>query len=242
MSTDIQSKERQFMKVLIIIPAYNEEMNIVAVVDNIVNNYPQYDYVVVNDGSKDFTADICREHGYNLLDLPVNLGLTGAVQAGMRYALRNGYDAAIQIDADGQHKPEYIDSMVKKMVETDSEVVIASRFLTKKKEKTLRMLGSNIIATIIKLSTKKKITDPTSGMRLFKRNILVKFVYDMNYGPEPDTISYLLKNGVKMEEVQVDMDERMGGQSYLNLFRSIKYMILMCFSILIIQNFRKGIK
>lgn len=230
------------MKVLIIIPAYNEEMNIVTVVDNIITNYPQYDYVVVNDGSKDLTADICRQHGYNLLDLPVNLGLTGAVQAGMRYALRMGYDAAIQIDADGQHKPEYIDSMVKKMEETGSEVVIASRFLTKKKEKTLRMLGSNIIAAIIKLSTKKKITDPTSGMRLFNKNILVRFVYDMNYGPEPDTISYLLKQGVKMEEVQVEMDERIAGQSYLNLFRSMKYMILMCFSILVIQRFRKGIK
>ena len=176
-------------------------MNIVTVVDNIINNYPQYDYVVVNDGSRDLTADICREHGYNLLDLPVNLGLTGAVQAGMRYALRNGYDAAIQIDADGQHKPEYIDSMVKKMTETNAEVVIASRFLTKKKEKTLRMLGSNIISALIKLSTRRKLSDPTSGMRLFKRNILVKFVYDMNYGPEPDTISYLLKNGVNCRKM-----------------------------------------
>ncbi len=230
------------MKVLIIIPAYNEEMNIVTVVDNIINNYPQYDYVVVNDGSRDLTADICREHNYNLIDLPVNLGLTGAVQAGMRYALRKNYDAAIQIDADGQHKPEYIDTMVAKMEETGSEVIIASRFLTKKKDKTLRMLGSNIISAIIKLSTKKRITDPTSGMRLFNRNILVKFVYDMNYGPEPDTISYLLKQGVKMEEVQVDMDERIAGQSYLNLFRSMKYMIQMCFSILVIQRFRKGIK
>lgn len=230
------------MKVLIIIPAYNEEMNIVTVVDNIIKNHPQYDYVVVNDGSRDLTADICREKGYNLIDLPVNLGLTGAVQAGMRYALRNGYDAAIQIDADGQHKPEYIDSMVQKMEETGAEVVIASRFLTKKKDKSLRMLGSNIISTIIKLSTKKKLTDPTSGMRLFGRNILIKFVYDLNYRPEPDTISYLLKHGVKMEEVQVDMDERLGGESYLTLFRSMKYMVLVCFSILFIQNFRKGIK
>lgn len=230
------------MKVLIIIPAYNEEMNIVTVVDNIIKNHPQYDYVVVNDGSRDLTADLCREKGYNLIDLPVNLGLTGAVQAGMRYALRNGYDAAIQIDADGQHKPEYIDSMVKKMEETGAEVVIASRFLTKKKDKSLRMLGSNIISTIIKLSTKKKLTDPTSGMRLFGRNILIKFVYDLNYRPEPDTISYLLKHGVKMEEVQVDMDERLGGESYLTLFRSMKYMVLVCFSILFIQNFRKGIK
>ena len=233
------SRREHGMKVLIIIPAYNEEMNIVTVVDNIIKNHPQYDYVVVNDGSRDLTADICRQHGYNLIDLPVNLGLTGAVQAGMRYALRKGYDAAIQIDADGQHKPEYIDSMVKKMEETGSEVVIASRFLTKKKDKTLRMLGSNIIASIIKLSTKRKLTDPTSGMRLFSRNILVKFVYEMNYGPEPDTISYLLKQGVKMEEVQVDMDERIAGQSYLNLVRSMKYMILMCFSILVIQRFRR---
>ena len=92
-------------KLLIVIPAYNEEANIVKVVNGIVKNYPQYDYVVVNDGSRDKTAAICREHGFRLIDLPVNLGLAGAFQTGLRYAAENGYDCAMQLDADGQHRP-----------------------------------------------------------------------------------------------------------------------------------------
>lgn len=99
-------------KLLIVIPAYNEEANIVKVVNGIVKNYPQYDYVVVNDGSRDKTAAICREHGFRLIDLPVNLGLAGAFQTGLRYAAENGYDCAMQLDADGQHRPEYIAAML----------------------------------------------------------------------------------------------------------------------------------
>lgn len=98
-------------RVLVIIPAYNEEENIVRVVDNLINNYGKLDYVVVNDGSKDNTAKLCREHRYNLVDLPVNLGLAGAFQAGMKYALANDYDYAIQFDGDGQHNPQFIEGM-----------------------------------------------------------------------------------------------------------------------------------
>ena len=102
-------------KLLIVIPAYNEEANIVKVVNGIVKNYPQYDYVVVNDGSRDKTAAICREHGFRLIDLPVNLGLAGAFQTGLRYAAENGYDCAMQLDADGQHRPEYIAAMLEEL-------------------------------------------------------------------------------------------------------------------------------
>ena len=131
-------------KLLIVIPAYNEEANIVKVVNGIVKNYPQYDYVVVNDGSRDKTAAICREHGFRLIDLPVNLGLAGAFQTGLRYAAENGYDCAMQLDADGQHRPEYIAAMLEEL-ESGADIVIGSRFLTVKKPKSLRMLGSYII-------------------------------------------------------------------------------------------------
>ncbi len=228
------------MKVLIIIPAYNEGMNIERVVNNLIQNFPQYDYVVVNDGSKDNTAEVCRRNGYSLLDLPVNLGLSGAVQAGMRYAVRKGYDAAIQIDGDGQHRPEYIAKMIEAMQEEKADIVIGSRFVTEKKPKSLRMFGSNIISFIIRLSTGYRMSDPTSGMRLFGKKVLKAFAYDMNYGPEPDTISYLIKSGNLVKEVQVVMDERIAGESYLNLVRSMKYMLHMCFSIIFIQRFRKG--
>lgn len=227
------------MKILIMIPAYNEELNIERVVNNLIENYPQYDYVVINDGSKDDTAKICREKGFHLIDLPINLGLSGAVQAGMRYAWQNGYDAAIQIDGDGQHRPEYIEMLAEELDKDNAQIVIGSRFVTRKKPHSLRMLGSNVISAFIRLSTGFRLNDPTSGMRMFNRDIIKEFALNINYGPEPDTISYLIKKGVRVKEVQVQMDERVAGESYLNFTRSMKYMILMSFSILFIQGFRK---
>lgn len=221
------------------IPAYNEELNIERVVNNLIDNFPQYDYVVINDGSKDDTAKICRQNGFHLIDLPINLGLSGAVQAGMRYAWQNGYDAAIQIDGDGQHRPEYIEQLAKELEKGEAQIVIGSRFVTEKKPRSLRMLGSNVISGLIRLSTGFRLNDPTSGMRLFNRDVVKEFALNINYGPEPDTISYLIKRGVKVKEVQVKMDERIAGESYLNLSKSMKYMILMSFSILFIQGFRK---
>lgn len=221
------------------IPAYNEELNIERVVNNLIENYPQYDYVVINDGSKDDTAKICREKGFHLIDLPINLGLSGAVQAGMRYAWQNGYDAAIQIDGDGQHRPEFIEKLAEELDKDNAQIVIGSRFVTQKKPYSLRMLGSNVISAFIKLSTGFRLNDPTSGMRMFNRDIIKEFALNINYGPEPDTISYLIKKGVRVKEVQVQMDERVAGESYLNITRSMKYMILMSFSILFIQGFRK---
>ena len=226
------------MKCLVIIPAYNEEENIVRVVENLKNNYPMYDYVVINDGSADSTAKICRKYGYELVDLPVNLGLAGAFQTGLKYAYRKGYDYAIQFDADGQHRPEFIAPMLEAL-EEGNDIVIGSRFLTVKKPKTLRMLGSYIISWSIRLTTGRAICDPTSGMRLFNRAMVEEFAQNLNYGPEPDTISYLIKNGAVVREVQVTMGEREAGQSYLTFWRSIEYMVKMSISILLIQWFRK---
>ena len=225
-------------RLLIVIPAYNEEANIEKVVGNLAKNYPQYDYVVVNDGSRDHTAAICRAHGFRLIDLPVNLGLAGAFQTGLRYAAENGYDCAIQLDADGQHKPEYIAPMLEAL-EDGADIVIGSRFLTVKKPKTLRMLGSYIISWAIRLTTGRTICDPTSGMRLFNRAMVEEFAQNLNYGPEPDTISYLIKNGAVVREVQVEMGERTAGQSYLTFYKSVQYMVKMAISILLIQWFRK---
>ena len=163
------------MKILIIIPAYNEELNIARVVDNLIKNYPQYDYIVINDGSRDSTAAICRRNGYQLIDLPINLGLSGAVQTGIRYAIKNGYDAAVQFDGDGQHRPEYIAALADKIQNESVQVAIGSRFVTEKKERSLRMLGSSILSLMIRLSTGKKIQDPTSGMRMFGKEVLYEF-------------------------------------------------------------------
>ena len=226
-------------KVLVIIPAYNEEENIKRVVDNLINNYPQFDYVVVNDGSKDNTLKICEENNYRCLNLPINLGLAGGFQAGMKYAYKKGYKYAIQFDADGQHRPEYIEPILEEMKKGNYDIVIGSRFVTEKKPHSLRMLGSNMIALAIKLTTGKTIKDPTSGMRMFNQNTIKECALNINYGPEPDTVSYLVKNGASVSEVQVAMDERIAGESYLNTINSIKYMFRMLVSIVIIQNFRK---
>ena len=227
------------MKTLLIIPAYNEAENIERVVDNITKNFPQYDYVIVNDGSTDDTRKICRRKGYNLLDLPVNVGLAGAIQSGMRYANYYGYEYAVQIDGDGQHRPEYIENMLKKMKETECDIVIGSRFKTEKKPFTCRMLGSQLLTLVIWITTGGKyIGDVTSGMRLFNKSMIKRFGYKINYGPEPDTLAYLINCGIRVEEVQVQMDERIAGDSYLNLGNSIRYMIQMLFAILLFQWFR----
>lgn len=226
------------MKLLMIIPAYNEEGNIKKVVENIKENYPQYDYIVVNDGSKDLTSEICHKNKYNIIDLPVNLGLAGAFQTGMKYAYKHGYECAIQFDADGQHRPEFIDLMYAE-IKKGYDIVIGSRFVTEKKTFSARMFGSRIISFAIRLTTGKKITDPTSGMRLFGKSVLKEFADNINYGPEPDTISFLLRQGKKISEVQVKMDERESGESYLNFTQSLTYMLRMLISILLIQTFRR---
>lgn len=231
------------MKLLILIPAYNEAENIERVVNNLIENYPQYDYVIINDGSTDATRKICARNGYNLMDLPVNVGLSGAIKSGMRYANYYGYDYVLQLDGDGQHDPTYIQSMIDKMMETDCDIVIGSRFKTKKKPMTSRMIGSQILTAAIWLTTGGKyIGDVTSGMRLFNKKMIKRFGYDMHYSPEPDTLAYLLNCGVKIEEVQVQMHERIAGVSYLNFKNSAWYMMKMMFSIMIFQWFRQKMK
>lgn len=227
------------MKLLIIIPAYNEAENIKRVVDNLIENYPQYDYVVINDGSKDDTLKICRENNYRVLDMPINVGLTCGVQTGMMYAYENGYDCALQFDGDGQHDPKYIEKMLNAM--SDCDICVASRFVDEKKPKSLRMLGSNIIQATIKLTTGKTVKDPTSGMRMYNRNVVKVLAEQNDYGPEPDTLAHLIRSGAKVKEVQVEMHDRIAGESYLSFSRSIKYMTHMCFSIMFIQWCRKKV-
>lgn len=227
------------MKLLIIIPAYNESENIERVVDDLIQNYPQYDYVVINDGSKDDTAKICREKHYNLIDLPINLGLSGAFQTGVKYGYMNGYDAVLQYDGDGQHQAMYIKKMVDAMKDNNADIVIGSRFVEKKKPNSLRMVGARILKYTIKFTSGQAVSDPTSGMRLISKTVMGEFANQMNYGPEPDTIAYLIRNGAKVVEVQVEMLERIAGESYLNLKNSILYMSRMLVSIILFQGFRK---
>lgn len=231
------------MKVLIIIPAYNEAECIETVVDNLIENYPQYDYVIINDGSTDDTRKVCARRKFNFMDLPVNTGLSGAIKSGMRYANYYGYDHVLQLDGDGQHDPAFIEDMIKEMESTDCDIVIGSRFKTRKKPLNSRMIGSQILTAAIWATTGGTyIGDVTSGMRLFNKKMIKRFGYDIHYSPEPDTLAYLLNCGVKIREVQVDMNERLAGVSYLNFKSSAWYMMKMLFSIVLFQWFRKRVK
>lgn len=227
------------MKVLIVIPAYNEGENIERVVTTIKERCPQYDYLVINDGSRDNTEEICIKKGYHFVSHPVNLGLAAAVQTGMLYAYKNGYDAAIQFDGDGQHDPDYIADMARE-IEKGYNIAVGSRFVDEKKPKSLRMLGSNLIQFAIKITTGKTLKDPTSGMRMFDKKMIKKLALAADLGPEPDTVALLVRGGATFSEIQVEMHDRVAGESYLNFANSINYMLRMFVSILILQWFRKG--
>ena len=227
------------MKVLIIIPAYNEGENIERVVETIKEKCPQYDYLVINDGSRDNTETVCIKKGYHFISHPVNSGLAAAVQTGMLFAHKNKYDAAIQFDGDGQHDPEYIEKMVAE-IQKGYNIAIGSRFVDQKKPKSLRMLGSNLIQFAIKITTGKTLKDPTSGMRMFDKKMIKKLALAADLGPEPDTVALLVRGGATFSEVQVEMHDRIAGESYLNFANSVNYMMRMFVSILILQWFRKG--
>ena len=229
------------MKTLIIIPAFNEEESLESTVSKLTAAVPDVDYLVVNDGSSDRTVQICRDNDYPFLDLPCNLGLAGAFQAGIKYAYRHGYDCAIQFDADGQHLPQYIPDLECALEHAD--IAIGSRFVNHPKGTSLRMFGSNIIQAAIKLTTGETIHDPTSGMRAFNARMIKLLALGLNMGPEPDTVSYLIRSaGAKVVEVPVTMAEREAGESYLNWKSSAKYMLRMTLSILFIQFFRKSLE
>lgn len=232
--------QRNLVKTLLIIPAYNEEESLKATIDSVQKEAPDVDFLIVNDGSSDGTEQVCRENHYPFLDLATNLGLAGAFQAGLKYAYRHNYDCAIQFDADGQHLPEYIAELRDAVKIYD--IAIGSRFIDQKKPNSLRMFGSNLIQWSIKVTTGKNITDPTSGMRAFNKRMIAYMANGLNYGPEPDTVSYLIKRaGAKVVEVPVEMQERVAGESYLKPWSSAMYMMRMAISILFLQFFRKKI-
>ena len=226
------------LKTLVVIPAYNEALNIKKTVIDLKNNALDVDYVVVNDGSKDNTLEVLEQNNFNYIDSICNLGLFGAVQTGFKLAMKEKYDVVIQFDGDGQHSAKYIDLLVKE-IENGNSIVIGSRFVDEKKPFTARMIGSRLIAGAIKLITGKTIKDPTSGFRAYDKACIRDYATEMNNPPEPDTLVYMLRKNRKIKEVQVQMSEREFGESYLDLVNTIKYMSRMMVSIFLIQPFRQ---
>ena len=229
------------MKKLVIIPAYNESASIVRTVQDIKEHAPEFDYVVINDCSTDNTLQVCEENGIHCLKLPVNLGIGGAVQAGYLYGIRNGYDVAVQFDGDGQHSALYLDQMASMLEKENADMVIGSRFITNEgfQSSAIRRLGIKHFNILIKMLTGKRITDPTSGMRMVNRKIMELFAgdYPKDY-PEPESVVQIISQGCKVIEMPVLMNERSEGVSSISPRKSIYYMIKVTIAMLI-ARFRK---
>lgn len=225
-------------KTLVIVPAYNEEKSIKDVVENIYEKNSNCDVLVVNDGSKDATLEKALETRAKVLDLPCNLGIGGAVQTGYIYAYKNDYDIAIQIDGDGQHKPEYINEMIKILDEEDYDMVIGSRFCykTQYNQTFFRMLGIRITSEIIKMLTGFRIYDTTSGYRAVNKPIIEIFArkYPYDY-PEPDTNMQLIIKGKKIKEIPVKMERRTSGISSISKLKGISYMLKVSLSLFLLK-------
>ena len=223
------------MKSLVIIPAYNEEKSICNTVKDIVENAPEFDYIIVNDCSKDETLMVCKTNGLNVLNLPINLGIGGAVQTGYQYALKKGYDFAVQFDGDGQHDAKYLHEMRDYMKEQQIDMLIGSRFIEKEgfQSSGLRRFGIRFFSGLIRLLTRAKITDPTSGMRMVNRSVIELFAenYPKDY-PEPESAVSIINKGKIIKEYPVVMRERLEGVSSISPLKSVYYMIKVTLAIL----------
>lgn len=213
-------------KILLIIPCYNEASNIKSLLREI-KSHKSFDSLVIDDGSSDNTASLALQET-QCLQLPINLGIGGAVQTGIKYAYQNHYDFCIQIDGDGQHPPDQIEHLLHKQVETQADLVIGSRFIKNDSFNSSwsRRIGIRVISLAIKILFEKKITDPTSGMRLINQKAMKLFSkhYPTDF-PEPISLCHALENKLKIVEVSVKMRAREYGHSSIAGFKNLSYMI-----------------
>lgn len=223
------------MKALAIIPAYNEEKNLNALVDNILTQCDFCDILIINDCSTDSTSLMTFHPKVKKIDLPCNLGIGGAVQTGYKYSYLNNYDIAIQVDGDGQHNPKYLKGLIEEVIK-GSNMALGSRFIEKSgfQSTFTRRIGIRYFTNLIYLVTGKKVTDPTSGFRACDRKVIELFAkrYPVDY-PEPETIVRLFKSNLTVKEIPVEMNERANGVSSISSLKSIYYMIKVTMAILI---------
>lgn len=243
-----KGKEKQ-LRVLMIIPAYNEEESIFDTVTSILNYRKkvdfELDYVVINDGSTDKTKEILEENHFNAVNLVMNLGIGGAVQTGYKYALEHDYDVAVQFDGDGQHDIESLSELLEPIRKNEADLVIGSRFVGDVKSEFqttfMRRFGISVISNLIKWTTGQRVLDTTSGYRLADKAIIKQFAkrYPIKY-PEPETIVHILKRKYRVVEQPANMFERTGGVSSITPIKSIRYMLEVCSSIVIAAFMRES--
>lgn len=224
------------MRILVIIPAYNEEATIKSVIRRINLKMPQADILVVNDGSKDNTSLEARRSGAKVIDLPYNLGIGGAMQTGYIYAKENNYDIAVQVDGDGQHDPSYIKDLIKPILNDDADVVVGSRYISKSnyRSSVLRRIGMIFFSFLVSTLTNQKFKDTTSGFRAVNKDVINYFSgrYPVDY-PEVDVLVRLKKRNFRITELPVEMHERQGGKSSITTLGSLYYMLKVSLALII---------
>ena len=236
--TQVEEQPRTLteMRILVIIPAYNEEDSLGRVMRNVQNTVPYADIVVVNDGSSDATAQIAEGYGATVLTLPYNLGIGSAMQTGYLYARDAGYDIAVQVDGDGQHDPTEIAELLDALHTSDADVVIGSRYIEDRGYITphMRRMGITILSALISLIIRQRVTDPTSGFRAINKRTIYYCAanYPFDY-PEPEAVVLFRQVGLQLKEIPVTMNPRYGGQSSITPVRSVYYMIKVIMAIVI---------
>ena len=216
------------MKILVVVPAYNEEDSIKGVIEDLRENFPQGDVLIVNDGSGDRTSEVAKALGVNIIDLPYNVGIGGAMQTGFLYALQGGYDAALQFDGDGQHHADQIEKILKPFLSGSADLVVGSRFLSEGgfTSSVQRRIGSKMLSFVVSTLIRKKITDTTSGFRVYGKKTLEFFstVYPEDY-PEVETFILAHKKKLRIVEVPSEIGPRTGGKSSINFSQAFYYMV-----------------
>lgn len=234
-------------ELLVIIPAYNEDMNIIGVLREVKEIIPEADILVVNDCSTDNTLSILEDNKVNYITTPFNLHYSGAIQTGFKYALGKGYKYAAQFDGDGQHIANELAKLFDCIKKENVDIVIGSRFIQKTsyKHPIFRRIGTDLFKRLIKITCGEKITDPTSGLQVLNRRVYQRYAGMSDYPDYPDAnlIIEMLLLGYKIKEVPVLMRERIYGESmHSGIFEAFSYMIRMMYSILVILLKYKGIK
>lgn len=224
-------------KILIIIPAYNEERSVGRVVEEVKRLLPHADVLVVDDGSIDHTSDRAKIAGAIVLELPFNLGIGGAMQAGYKYAYERGYDVAIQVDGDGQHNPNEISGLLQTLEAKQVDMAIGSRFVNgsaEYKSSVMRSVGIVFFSKVVSMVVGQKITDPTSGFRAGNRKVIGLFAssYPQDY-PEPEALVFLSKRGLKVAEIPAVMNQRFAGESSITKIRSVYYVVKVLLAIFV---------
>jgi len=224
------------MRALAIVPAWNEERDLPAVLADLRRLAPDWDVCVVDDGSTDATAAIARERGVVVLRLPINLGIGGAVQTGYLWARDHAFDVAAQIDGDGQHDPKYLAAALQAL-SAGADLVVGSRYLGtgEFQSTTVRRAGARYLSWLLRLRCRARVTDPTSGFRVAGRRAIELFAanYPSDY-PEPEAIALAIRRGLRVEELPVAMRRRQHGTSSIGPFRTLYYLLKVSLALLLL--------